>query len=395
MSYLSGSFYSLQSWQDAGKETVQVDPVSASASLKSSGMEMQEVLNELLVFSRQLSVISSIDVLAPEIARGAVEILRASFSKVLVSFPNHTLVCMAMYDRGHSPDGCESDKTVPLSAQHLYQKAALATAPQFYQNDSIGLTVAEQRGVGLPPHGSLCLAPMRLNTEVVGLLVLGQADGVDNRGNLEDKSRWISFLAEQAAAALYRVSLTGRLRANQLETVLALAKALEARDIYTAGHGQRMTELAERIAVRVGFSPVQLETIRWAALLHDIGKIGMTDEILRRPGPLTPDEWTIMKKHPQIGAEIVMNVSNLTDVAELIHTHHERFDGAGYPRGLAGEEIPLGARIISLVDVYSAMTDGRVYRPKSTHAEAVAELQRCSGANFDPRVVEAFLSLYR
>ena len=99
-----------------------------------------------------------------------------------------------------------------------------------------------------------------------------------------------------------------------------------------------------------------------------------------------------MKKHPQVGAEIVMNVSNLADVAGLIHAHHERFDGKGYPRGLVGEEIPLGARIISVVDTYSAMTDGRVYRPRCTHEEAVAELRRCAGNNYDPMIVEAFLT---
>jgi putative nucleotidyltransferase with HDIG domain len=177
--------------------------------------------------------------------------------------------------------------------------------------------------------------------------------------------------------------------------VLALAKALEARDDHTAGHGQRMVELAERIALRLGCTPAELETIRWAALLHDIGKLGIPDRILLKQGPLTAEEWIIMRRHPQIGAEIVNRVSNLADVTELIQDHHERWDGQGYPRQKMGEEIPLGARIVAVVDVYSAMTDGRCYRSPCTHAEAVQELKRCSGTNFDPQVVEAFISLYR
>jgi HD-GYP domain-containing protein (c-di-GMP phosphodiesterase class II) len=123
--------------------------------------------------------------------------------------------------------------------------------------------------------------------------------------------------------------------------------------------------------------------------------LGIPDTILLKPGPLTPEEWVIMRRHPQIGAEIVNRVSNLAEVTELIHDHHERWDGSGYPRKKIGEEIPLGARIVAVADSYSAMTDGRRYRSSCTHAEAMQELRRCSGTNFDPGVVEAFMSLYR
>ncbi len=131
----------------------------------------------------------------------------------------------------------------------------------------------------------------------------------------------------------------------------------------------------------------------WGALLHDIGKIGVPDEILRKAGPLTDEEWELMKRHPELGAEIVAPVKKLVDVAPIIRSHQEKFDGSGYPDGLRGEEIPLGARILAVVDAYGAMTDERVYRKARSHEEALAELRRCAKTHFDPEVVDAFLAV--
>ena len=394
---MNGSLFGfLQPWSEPGKDAPPAEAFSVPAALPTnsrvSGKGMPEALNELLVFSRQLSVASSLEALSAEIAQGAVDILQATYSQVMVLQPDHTMSCTASFDRRSG--GPFSAKPASPHSIQLYQRAALNAAPMFFRRESPVLSSAERHLLGLTNGSGLCLAPMRLNTEAIGLLVLGQENDRKDQARLEQKSHLIAFLAEQSAAAIYRVSLSGRLRDNQLETVLALAKALEARDSHTAGHGQRMTELAEKIAERMDVPPTARETIRWAALLHDIGKIGIADEILRKNGPLTSEEWVIMKKHPLVGAEIVMNVSNLSNVADLIRAHHERFDGKGYPRGLVGEEIPLGARIISVVDTYSAMTDGRVYRPRCTHEEAVVELTRCSGKNYDPMVVDAFLSNY-
>jgi putative two-component system response regulator len=178
-----------------------------------------------------------------------------------------------------------------------------------------------------------------------------------------------------------------------LETVLALANAMDARDTYTNNHSQSMAFWAEAICRELNFSEQETQAIRWASLLHDIGKIGVPDEILRKRGPLTDKEWLVMRRHPEDGARIVAPVRKLANVAPLIRAHQEHYDGSGYPDGLRGEEIPLGARLLSIVDAYGAMTDDRPYRRKRKRFEAVEELRRCKGIHFDPELVEVFIHI--
>ncbi len=199
--------------------------------------------------------------------------------------------------------------------------------------------------------------------------------------------------ASQAAIALENAHLYNELETSYLQTVLALARAMDARDTYTADHSNSLAKMACAIARELHCDSDEIQAIEWAAILHDIGKIGVPDHILRKPGKLNKDEWEIMKRHPDIGAEIIAPVQRLKRVAPIVRAHQEKFDGSGYPRGLRGEEIPLGARILAVVDAYSAITDERVYRKGRSHEEAVAELKRCAGTHFDPRIVEIFLDL--
>ena len=155
----------------------------------------------------------------------------------------------------------------------------------------------------------------------------------------------------------------------------------------------RLSRLAERIARRMGCTPDEIQAIHWAMALHDIGKIGVPDEILRKPGPLNDEEWLLMKRHPDIGADIIAPVARMKNVEPIIRHHHERFDGNGYPQRLKGYQIPLGARILSVVDAYGAIIDHRVYRKARSHDEAVAEIKRCIGTQFDPQVAEVFLDV--
>ena len=178
-------------------------------------------------------------------------------------------------------------------------------------------------------------------------------------------------------------------RAARYRAAASLAKAVDARDAYTGSHSERVGELAARIAVRMHADPEQVELIRLAGSLHDLGKLAIPEEILRKPAPLTEAERLVLERHPQIGYRMLESLG-VDPVAEWVLHHHERWDGAGYPDGVFGERIPLGARIIFVADAYDAMTSDRVYRPRLSAEAALAELQRCAGTQFDPEVVAAF-----
>jgi HD-GYP domain-containing protein (c-di-GMP phosphodiesterase class II) len=172
---------------------------------------------------------------------------------------------------------------------------------------------------------------------------------------------------------------------------MLLTERLETHDPDSAGHAERVTALALRIAEALRAGGSRLEAIRHGGPVHDVGKLGVDPEILRKPSALDPDEIESIRQHPELGVQMLQGV--LRRGLECVLHHHERWDGTGYPHGLAGDEIPIEARIVALADAYDAMTSDRPYRPALTHEEAVAEVQRCSGTQFDPAVAAAFLSL--
>lgn len=190
------------------------------------------------------------------------------------------------------------------------------------------------------------------------------------------------------------VSLKDSQRARErsyVEAVGAIVTAADARDQETTGHSFRVALYAVELARTMGIRGELLKAIEWGALLHDVGKMVVPDHILRKGSPLTDDEWLIMKQHPGWGYEMLAEVSFLQPEAlDLIYSHHERWDGGGYPRGMGGADVPLGARIFTVVDTYDAITSDRPYRRALPHAVAMAELQRVSGRQLDPQVVEAF-----
>ncbi len=179
---------------------------------------------------------------------------------------------------------------------------------------------------------------------------------------------------------------------HQRDAVEALAVALLERDRYTGEHSESVVEMSAGVARALGLPPTQVEVVRSAALLHDIGKVGIPDAILHKPGPLTPEEREVMAEHPLIGERILRSIGGFGAVADIVRHEHESFDGGGYPDHIAGDRIPIGSRIILACDAYHAMTSDRPYRKRMSHAEAFAELKRCAGSQFDPDVTAALIA---
>src|SRR3954467_4615973 len=173
-----------------------------------------------------------------------------------------------------------------------------------------------------------------------------------------------------------------------------LSKAIEARDPYTRGHSARVTALAEAVARRLGWSEQGPPPPRVGGPLHDIGKLAVSDDVLRKEGRLDPAELDQIREHPKIGARILLRMAALREAIPYVLYHHERWDGNGYPSGKAGEEIPVEARVLAIADAFDAMTSDRPYRRALTRDEALAEVERCAGTQFDPRITRVFLELF-
>ena len=179
------------------------------------------------------------------------------------------------------------------------------------------------------------------------------------------------------------------------QSLLGLANALEAKDVYTRGHSERVGHWSRQLAAVLGLAPSESEMVAQAGLLHDIGKIGVPETVLGKRGPLDAHEWEMMRRHPLIGAQIIAPFEFLAAGAQAIRHHHERWDGSGYPDGLAGDAIPLSARIVAVADVYDALTSARPYREALVSEEAMAHLVTAAGRTLDERVVAAFVGLGR
>lgn len=176
-----------------------------------------------------------------------------------------------------------------------------------------------------------------------------------------------------------------------LEFIYAFSKAIEARDYYTGKHAEKMIDIVRGIGSQLGLAKKDIANLEHAAVLHDLGKIGIDDKILRKKGRLTKREYNEIKKHPRIGAEIIRSIHFLKDVVPLILYHHERYDGKGYTSGLKGENIPIGARILAIADVYQALISDRPYRRAYTKPKALEMIKKASGTQFDPAIVKALL----
>jgi len=202
-------------------------------------------------------------------------------------------------------------------------------------------------------------------------------------------------LGDHAGAVLHNARLQGQLRASHVATIRLLAETIQAKDPFLRGHSEEVAEYVGAVAARLDLDPARRERLAFASLLHDVGKIGISERILLKPGRLTPEERAIIDLHPRIGFRLVEQVPGMEDLAPAILHHHERFDGSGYPGRLIGEAIPLEARVICVADAFSAMTEQRPYRDRMSLEAACDELERCAGTQFDPAIVALFVDEVR
>jgi response regulator RpfG family c-di-GMP phosphodiesterase len=280
------------------------------------------------------------------------------------------------------------------------------TAPTSWSNGNVTKLLARKMSEGVPllvdgsydravSDANICsliAIPFRIRKKLFGMLVaINRKESVSFN---EKDLYYLNFLADRATFVIENVALYENIYENLFATLYAFVEAIEARDPYTKQHSSRVTDFAVRIGKEMGCSDEQLDLLNFAGHLHDIGKLGIADSILLKPGPLTKEEFKEIMKHPVIGANIVGHLGLLTGEQQIILHHHERWNGKGYPDGLRCESIPFLARILAVADVYDAMASDRAYRKRIPEEVVLETIREGAGIDFDGEVVEAFLLLY-
>ena len=260
----------------------------------------------------------------------------------------------------------------------------VARNPNFHRNiDEI---------TGFSTRSVIC-APLIVHRKIMGVIeVINKLDGSDF--NDQDLLAVVS-VAATAAMAIENTKLNKNMLDAYNSTISTLAATIDAKDPYTRGHSQRVLEHALSGCKFLALSPEEIETLEYASVLHDIGKIAIDTRILNKPDVLTTSEWNIMHEHSAIGANMLKEIPFLEKASELVLHHHERYDGKGYPEGLKGKEIPIGARLIAVADAFDTMITNRSYRPALTLDYSIGELRACAGTQFCPTAVEAFIASLR
>jgi len=240
---------------------------------------------------------------------------------------------------------------------------------------------------------SMISVPLAEKDKVAGVLSVYNRKAAYYKNS--DKKTLLLF-ASLAAIAIENARLFEKTRSNYINTMRFFASVIDAKDKYTGGHSDRVMRNMLRLADKLGLTNREKEILRYASLLHDIGKISIDPSILSKPGPLTEDEWEQIKKHPVIGANIIKKIGFLDDIIPIVLHHHERYRGGGYPQGtMKSNQIPLMARVMAVVDAYEAMTSDRPYRKAFTNEQAIEEIKRNSGTQFDPKVARFFIEILR
>jgi HD-GYP domain-containing protein (c-di-GMP phosphodiesterase class II)/putative methionine-R-sulfoxide reductase with GAF domain len=360
----------------AGKAAAACENVRLYASMR----EAAEVSEALLELGAALALQGSVEGVAEMLARAVDRLVDSAAISVWLR-------------RGHDMTLAAHVGYTPVEARRLAESPVPASEPPFAGNlDSRAVAVCEPGRAGALASHLETVAPGTTFAVVpVGEWAANRAAIVVQRGQRRGApgrrdELMLLGIADQALLAMVNRSLYTELEASFLATVEALGNALGTKDEYTGDHAQALVGLTTNVARRIGLTGPELRDITVAAALHDVGKIGVPASILAKPGPLSVEEWAVMRRHPELGAKIMEPVPALDGARRLVVACHEHWDGSGYPYGLRGEEIPLGSRVILACDAFHAMTSDRVYRSAMPVSDALAELRRCAGSHFDPDV---------
>jgi len=357
-------------------ETANKAVLSLTRELKTKNLELEKMVERLKRINEVGRILSSImetEELIKLIIRTTAELLKVEKGSIYLKKMNEARLTL-QYQRGM---GVENTSDISLDFHPLYQKILTEGTSILVRKSPDG---AEMSAIGVP---------LKVKGQIIGGILLEKLESPFS----EDELDLLSTLANQAMVAIENAWLYESVKSNYFGTIQALVNALEANDKYTRGHSERVKYLSMELGKKLGLNYKELEILEHAAILHDIGKIGVDSVILNKTGRLTSAEFSLIKAHPLIGDEILGPIGTLEGVRTTIVQHHERYDGAGYPYGIAGEEITLKARILAVVDTFDAMMTDRPYRKSLSLARIKEELHSGSGTQFDPVVVGTFLQL--
>ncbi len=289
----------------------------------------------------------------------------------------------------HTSNGCSSVKGKSMSNACEAISDIVAKGKTTVLNNN-ALSEEIKRYTNESEIRSFAIVPINLRQDRACTVAIGRKA----KGSFTDKEiQLLELLSSRAAFALENAMLFNRLEQSYLDTIESLVKAIEAKDKYTRGHSEQVATLAREMAFVLGLDRERAERIYTAGLLHDVGKIGISSGVLCKPSILSPEEYNEIKLHPLKGYEILKPIRSFIDLAEIVLQHHERFDGSGYPRGIRGDEIFLEARILAVADAYQAMTSSRPYRKGLPAEQALQEIRKGSGGQFDPEIAALFINM--
>jgi HD-GYP domain-containing protein (c-di-GMP phosphodiesterase class II) len=350
-----------------------------NASLYEAARREAERATALLEFSRELAAADGMNEVVDRIVELSARALGSPRASVWLESATGAIAASATF--GYSE--LEHGRLARMSFGH-------EETAEFFGDREPFVVVPEQQPAipgaeELAAGRRFAIAPLRLDGGRLGAIVVAVPDGGDFT---ERQLKLLAGVAHQAKLALMNAASFQSLETTFLETVEALANALEANDEYTSSHARWITDLSLKVGSGLGLEPGELKRLELGALFHDIGKIGIPERILSKPGPLDDEERGLMERHPEFGEKIIAPIDRLEEVRPIVRHCHERWDGNGYPDGKAGDAIPIESRIIFVCDAYHAMTTDRPYRKRLPSAEALRRLRDSAGTQFDPNVVE-------